>query len=195
MPARHSMFLKKCDIVSECVPLHVATARRICLQVQPANNPVLRPTAAADNAAMRDESPKAESLKRKCRHQFSLRTLMVVVTLVAIASGYVGQQYQIIHDRKRFLDDHFHQQKLFGIDDSIKVEVPWIRQLLGDEGVWKIGLNPQTDKAERERVAALFPEAEVQSCRLRRRPEIGIDVFDFEIVPFPSDDSPAQPRP
>jgi hypothetical protein len=53
---------------------------------------LLRLSAVVDNAAMESEPPKADPPKRKHRwFQFSLRTLLIVVTLLAILCGYVGQ--------------------------------------------------------------------------------------------------------
>jgi hypothetical protein len=48
---------------------------------------LLRPPAAGDNAAAQNDPPKADPPNRKRRwFQFSLRTLMFGVTLVAIAA-------------------------------------------------------------------------------------------------------------
>ena len=61
--------------------------------------------AVGDNAAMEAEPPKAEPPKRKRRwFQFSLRTLMIVVTLLAIPGGYVGWQAKIVRDRNAMLE-------------------------------------------------------------------------------------------
>jgi hypothetical protein len=51
-----------------------------------AQNPLLRPPSVGDNAAMQTDLPKAEPPNRKRRwFQFSLRTLLIGVTLVAIS--------------------------------------------------------------------------------------------------------------
>jgi hypothetical protein len=68
---------------------------------RPAQSPLLRLPAASDNAAMQTEPLKSDPPKRKRRwFQFSLRTLMIVVTLLALPLGYVGWQARIVRDRK-----------------------------------------------------------------------------------------------
>ena len=135
------------------------------------------------------DPPKADPPKRQRRwFQFSLRTLMICVTLLAIGGGYIGRQYETVRARKLFAD----AQRDFVTDTSVQVEIPWIRKLLGDEGIWKIGLDPEMDKTERLRAAALFPEAQILTIALRRHPEISLDNFTIELVPF-DDDLSAQP--
>ena len=58
---------------------------------QPAQNPLLLLPAVGDDAAMQAEPPKPEPPKRKRRwYQFSLRTLMIVVTVAALVSALVS---------------------------------------------------------------------------------------------------------
>ena len=53
---------------------------------------------------MQTEPPKAEPPKLKRRwYQFSLRALMIVVTLVAAVCGYVGWQATIVRERDAML--------------------------------------------------------------------------------------------
>ena len=53
---------------------------------------------------MQTEPTKVEPPKRKRRwFQFSLRTLMIGVTLLAAASAYVAGQKKIVSDRKEML--------------------------------------------------------------------------------------------
>ena len=55
----------------------------------------------ADIAAMPTEPPKAEPPKRNRRwFRFSLRTLMIGVTLLAVACAYVGWQAKIVGERR-----------------------------------------------------------------------------------------------
>jgi hypothetical protein len=63
--------------------------------------------APADNAAMEAEPSKADPPKRKRRwFQFSLRTLLIGVTLLAVVCGYVGWEAKIVRDRKTWLKEH-----------------------------------------------------------------------------------------
>ena len=65
--------------------------------MRPARNPLLRLPAVGDNAAMEAEPPKADPPKRKRRwFQFSLRTLMIVVTMFCVISGYVAWHKKIV---------------------------------------------------------------------------------------------------
>jgi hypothetical protein len=143
-----------------------------------------------DNAAMNAEPLNSPPPKCKRRwYQFSLRTLIVAVTLLAIAAGYVGRQFQLARDRKAFLDNHLDKYGNLIVEPSVTIEVPWIRRLLGDEGVSKLGLDSGSDKDERQRAAALFPEARIMAVGLRRHPEVSLDFFTFELIPF-DDDAP-----
>jgi cell division protein FtsB len=66
-----------------------------------AQNRLLLTPAAADNAAMQAEPPQADPPKRKRRwFQFSLRTLLILVTLLAVLSAAVTW---VIQDRQRLV--------------------------------------------------------------------------------------------
>ena len=53
---------------------------------------------------METKPPKADPPKRKRRwFQFSLRSLMIVVTLLAVPLGYVGWQKKAVQERKAML--------------------------------------------------------------------------------------------
>jgi hypothetical protein len=156
---------------------------------------LLRLPALGDNAAMQSQPPKAEPPKRKRRwFQFSLRTLLILAVACAVGAGYVGRQYEIVQNRRAFLDDHLNKYGNLIVDSSVAVEVLWIRRVLGDEGVWKLGLDSDSDTNERQRAAALFPEAQIMACGLRRHPEISLDFFTSELIPFP-DDAPVTSQP
>jgi hypothetical protein len=77
--------------------------------------PVAR--AVGDNAAMEAEPPKANPPKRKRRwFQFSLRTVLIVVTLLAVPLAYVGWQAKIVRERRWLLESVLlHQQSYIPI--------------------------------------------------------------------------------
>src|SRR4029077_10177857 len=51
--------------------------------------------AVGDNEAMEAEPPKSEPIKRKRRwYQFSLRTLLIVVVIVAIPCAWLGRKIE-----------------------------------------------------------------------------------------------------
>ena len=111
------------------------------------------------------------------RFQFSLRTLLIVVTLLAIPCGYVGWQAKIVREREAMLDkirtenDKDHRPFLirfnwnFDLDDEMGIEAdaasfPWCRKLLGDRPVETVYL-PESMRERRNEVSELFPEAKI----------------------------------
>jgi hypothetical protein len=120
--------------------------------------------------------PDQLSLRR--RFQFRLRTLMIGVTLLAVACGYVGWQAKIVRERQSALaavkesggyvwtreDDLASADFVAGYRvnrDEWPSEVAWLRRLLGDEHVAAIHLAWNVSLPERNRVEGLFPEAEM----------------------------------
>jgi hypothetical protein len=94
--------------------------------------------------------------------QFSLRTLMIGVTLLAGACGYVGWQAKIVHARRAELNRTV-DARLVGIADNDEERViPWIRHVLGDQRVGSIKMLVGTDVAVLDRPRDLFPEAKVE---------------------------------
>jgi hypothetical protein len=92
------------------------------------------------------------------RFQFRLRTLMVVVTLLALPCTYVGGQAKIVRDRAAALAASGRMLYQAGELESPK-DLPWMRRLLGDKHYSEIILE---DDAPDEFVATLrlaFPEA------------------------------------
>ena len=113
---------------------------------------------------MQTEPPKAAPPKRKRRwFQFSLRTLMIVITLFCVVvGGYVGWQAKIVRARRVELS-RVVDTRLVGIDGADKEGVvPWIRCALGDKRVGSIKMLVGTDAAELDRLRILFPEAKVE---------------------------------
>jgi hypothetical protein len=97
------------------------------------------------------------------RFQFRLRTLMIGVTVLAVACWYVGWQAKIVRDRKSELNRAVII-RLIGIDGGDQAEaIPWVRRLLGDVSVNSISMPPDTTTEELDRLRALFPESTVTS--------------------------------
>jgi hypothetical protein len=131
------------------------------------------------------ESPVVATKCKRRWFQFSLRSLTIGVTLLAPVSAYVARQHAFVHDRQQFLEDG-----PTGYDTSDEASgIPWIRRLLGDQAIGEIRLQPETDKAERQRVAALFPEAEIIAVRIMHVPHGSHEVYFSKQVPF--SDEPA----
>ncbi len=90
-------------------------------------DPLLRLPASGDNAAMQTEPSKAEPPKRKRRWlQFSLRTLMIVVTLLAVPCAYVGWQTRIVIDRKAVLSSRVTASFIPHTRTTIKPSAPML---------------------------------------------------------------------
>jgi hypothetical protein len=146
--------------------------------------------AVGDNAVMQTEPSKAEPPNRKRRwFQFSLRTLLIGVTLLALLSGYVVRQRAFVEERQRFLDESRHQP-IFATSDEAP-DVPWIRRLLGDRAVLAIGLDADADRAERQRAASLFTEACICAVRFEHIPGAPWGCTSIDYVPFSDESAPA----
>jgi hypothetical protein len=96
------------------------------------------------------------------RFQFSLRTLLIVVTLLAIPCWYMGSQYRIVAERRAVLAKVVKSGGGFYTDSGNPTPtIPWIRSLLGDEGMSNIVYVCRAGRevhAENE-IKKAFPEA------------------------------------
>jgi hypothetical protein len=137
-------------------------------------NPLLRLPAAGDNAGMIEaDQTNAEPPKRKpCRFQFRLRTLMIVVTLLAVPLGYVGWQKKIVERRNAWISEHrdcrfISEQDAGGSTLEPDQNPSCIRLWLGDTA-WSLiaipewqseRVNWQPEEVLKE-ARVLFPEAD-----------------------------------
>jgi hypothetical protein len=135
-----------------------------------AENHLLDLSAAGDDSTMKTEPPKSDPPKRKRRWlQFRLRTLMIVVTLLAVPFAYVGQQAKIVRARLAVLKELktvVNGQRTGFIEhiaDDPRHSIPWIRKILGDEPMNCIFLPLSTAKEYRQRIRETFPEADVEA--------------------------------
>jgi hypothetical protein len=100
------------------------------------------------------------------RFQFRLRTLMIVVTLLAVPCWWVATQRQLVQDRLALLQrvqnvDHgnyFFEQLPPGKAPSIS----GLRRLLGDQAISNILLPLEANAEEYAPIHAMFPEAQLQ---------------------------------
>jgi hypothetical protein len=110
---------------------------------------------------METEPLKADLPKRKRRwYQFSLRSLFIGVTLLAVPLGYVAWQAKIVNERKALLSSG--RLSLVGQVADETRRIPWLRARLGDVDCWVIVLDDNTSDAEVERLRSLFAEADVR---------------------------------
>jgi hypothetical protein len=120
---------------------------------------------------MQTEPPKADQPSPRRRFQFRLRTLMIGVTLFCVFAGYIASQANIVRARSAMRDEINHSggvvRVLIANEDNADHVVPWIRTLIRDRAVSFIGLPIAVGIEYRDRVHALFPEAEIFAMRVK----------------------------
>ena len=108
---------------------------------------------------MQTEPPKAAPPKRKCRwFQFSLRTLLIGVTLLAVTCGYVGQQIEIVRERRAFGAN----PQFLVMMEAHCTQASWIRRLLGDFDCRSVITDDKVSDSELERCRVAFPGVDVR---------------------------------
>jgi hypothetical protein len=92
------------------------------------------------------------------RFQFRLRTLLIVVTLLAVVCGYVAHEAKIVRERDAM---RLELKNLGWINASDHTSLPFIRRWLGDEQYSMILVPRGTSNDYIARVKAVFPESNV----------------------------------
>ena len=115
--------------------------------------------------------------RKRFWYQFSLRTLLIVVTLLGAAFGYVASQDQIIRKREALANEVWRESPrglVYGVQWIPSMDgIPWVRRWLGDKRYDLVILRDATasdDVMERYRQA--FPEAKVvKLSEAKKHPE------------------------
>jgi hypothetical protein len=130
------------------------------------HHPLLRLPAVRDNAAMQAEPSKADAPKRRRRwFQFSLRTLLIVVTLFAIVCAYVSWQMRIVAVERRDAAAKYPTWETLPTPANYQGMIrerpaaPWPLCWFGEEGYALMVLPANIPHDEIERLRKLFPEA------------------------------------
>jgi hypothetical protein len=118
---------------------------------------------------MESEPQKADLPKRKRRwYQFSLRTLLIGVTLLAVACAYVGWQSKIVNERQSWLKEHSGLQLFQGehvhivLVNGDKSKSPsFVRRWLGDKELAEREVAWNGPPDELKELISLFPEATI----------------------------------
>jgi hypothetical protein len=136
---------------------------------------------------MQTEPSKGEPPRRKRRwFQFSLRTLLVGVVLLAVVCGYVGRQVAIVKEREAMAAapgvdsvvaanprDMFTPLSsgsgIVHVTSDSREGLPWFRSWLGDRYYLGVSLDRSTSDDEITRYKQVFPEATIM-----RRPPGGM---------------------
>ena len=104
--------------------------------------------------------------------RFSLRTLLIAVTLVGLFLGWLGVQWKWLAGRRearRWLGAAKESMVSPAMPGKFRVDAPWSLRLLGEDGIVGIGLDevefagpvPYTP----EELQHLFPEARIEPSR------------------------------
>src|SRR5206468_2054534 len=90
--------------------------------------------------------------------RFSLRTLLIVVTLLAIPCGYVGWQAKIVRQRQSMIS---RRPVVFYLEAPVanQPDVPWLHKFLQDVYIHEVILDPSVSAEGVARFEAAFPEA------------------------------------
>lgn len=101
------------------------------------------------------------------RLQFTLRSLLVAMLVVAWFSAWIEQQMQIVRERQFEIASEAGVPGFFVIakrrTGGQPIDVPWLRRQLGDRTVTAIIYYPRLDhqRGWLRKVKRLFPEAKV----------------------------------
>jgi hypothetical protein len=100
------------------------------------------------------------------RFQFRLRTLLIVVALLAVMCAFVGWQAKIVTGRKGWLNSHAEQVFVIAPDSVFargdREQSPsHLRVWFGDERRDWIAVPETASITEKQSAASLFPEADV----------------------------------
>src|SRR5437870_1822669 len=86
-----------------------------------------------------DSKPKRRWLR------YSLRTLLVFVTLTSAGFGWFGWQLRIVHARLTFLQRPGVTYQPGKADWHPAIEIPFYRRWLGDESIMRIDVSSEKD--------------------------------------------------
>ncbi len=96
---------------------------------------------------------------RRPRFQFRLRTLFVMMTIVAVACWHVSGEWRAVHARRSYIS---RNQNVFDGPDSTDTPT-WLCRRFGDKCHGLVILHDGATEDDFSEAKALFPEADVVS--------------------------------
>jgi hypothetical protein len=93
-----------------------------------------------------------------------------------VPCAYIGHEYRIVQERWRYLEN-----ENIVVDPGGTASIPFVRRLLGDQSIAIIGLPADFGKVKCQRIAVLFPEAQVGL--IKDDPKGGRDITEVEAFP------------
>ena len=111
-------------------------------------------------ARMDEKLSNAAQPKSRRRFQYSVRTLLIVVTLLAVPCAVVGWQAKFVRERLAVRHQFESVRVFFGSQTATNSVVQWFRNLLGDSYVFVVYIPKEgIDREDIKRMRAVFPEA------------------------------------
>ncbi|HEV3415637.1 MAG TPA: hypothetical protein VG056_02440, partial [Pirellulales bacterium] len=113
---------------------------------------------------------QTELPNRKRRFQFSLRTLLIGVTLLAVLCAYVAREVKIAKERRKAVETYEPLREIVKTvwrggneyeSRDVLIEAPWPLRWFGEDGYKGVVVPDNTAADEIVRLERLFPEASV----------------------------------
>ena len=107
------------------------------------------------------------------RFQFSLRTLLIFVAILAIPSWYVGAQWRIVQCRREIRNEYEKKGVLFWDIPMLMSrtahdpDIPLVRRWMGDKSMWLLELPESCSDSEMHEIHSGFPEADIVKMRAK----------------------------
>ena len=115
-----------------------------------------------------------DQLLPRRRFQFRLRTLLIGVTLLAVACGYVAYEKAVVDRQRALLDwlkkQHGQIRTDGGLPIPVGIERPsFVHRLMGDVTVLEIILRSPFEEEDIQRLTEAFPGAKILDFNKRAK--------------------------
>lgn len=94
--------------------------------------------------------------------RYSLRTLFVLIFVIAVPLGWVNSQRNIVKARKRWAQNVVSRGgSTYPLTSTPPPPLPWYRTVFGDRPVVRINMYRHYLRADLDEIKSLFPEAKI----------------------------------